>query len=387
MLVYRYRSSGLLSQKGLLYDEWYFASREELNDPIEMQSKFEFPGRSFETWNLISTKFWGNSNEAQIIATYFANLSPISYEQLIKDFEKHKQIILNKTFKHRTTTLKELLEFRKKLDTLESTLSLYSPGSGYSVSLSKNPSDMLMWSHYASSHQGYCIIYRPIDGYLHQCPKRTKASIKISGAHSAHIGHRFKINEVHYRNQLDAIDGFNLLPCHLTSYPHLPEPDRLQHHSNIQNQLLTKNKCWEYEKECRLLLPQPSKYISGESTYSGLQRLFHYDFNQVVGIIFGARMPEHEKTAIREIVNLKLTNRFVNLGADDKKIHVFDFLFQEVSICASSRTVNITDLELNSMGSTLPPESDHYRRQLKKWKEFKGITLESGTFIDEFIPL
>lgn len=387
MHIYRYRPNGLLSQKGLLYDEWYFASREELNDPIEMQSKFEFNGNSPEIWKLISTNFSKDANDAQIIATYLANLSPISYERLLQDFERHKQTIISITFKDKTTTIREILEFRKKLDTLESTLSLFSPGSGYSVSLSKNPSDMLMWSHYASSHQGYCIIYRPIDGHLHQCPNRTKQSLQVSSAHSAHIGHRFKINEVHYSDQLDAIDAFSLLPCHLTGYPHLPEPDRLQYHSNIQNQLLTKNKCWEYEKECRLLLPQPSKYISGESAYSNLQRLFYYDFGQIAGIIFGARMPEHEKKTIREIVNLKLKNRFANLGAHDKKTYVFDFLFQEVDICASSRTVNIRDLELHSMGSTLSPGSEYYVRQLKKWKELKGITIQSGTFMDEPIPL
>ncbi|MRU49993.1 DUF2971 domain-containing protein [Pseudomonas gessardii] len=107
-----------------------------------------------------------------------------------------------------------------------------------------------------------------------------------------------------------------------------PESTRLLHHSNIQRQLLTKNKCWEYEKECRLLLPQPTRFISGVSDYSSLQRLFHYDFSQVVGIIFGARMAESEKQKIRDIINAKLRKRFSKLGTSDKKTTFSIFFFK-----------------------------------------------------------
>lgn len=386
MHVYRYRSSGLLSQKGLLYDEWYFASREELNDPIEMQSKFEFSDNSAETWWRISMKLWKDVEQANVISTYLARLSPISYEHLLKNFDKHKQKILNIMFKDKSIAFSELVEFRKNLDDLESVLLLNSPRSGYTISLSKTHTDMLMWSHYASSHQGYCIIYRPIGGYLYQCPKRKKESLEVSPGHQSVVGCGFKINDIHYSDQLNAIDAFTLLPEYLTGYAPLPESNRLNFHSESQNQLLTKNKCWDYEQECRLLLPEPKKWISGVSNYSNLKRLFHYDFSQVAGIIFGARMTEHEKNTIRDIVNFKLTERFSNLGASGEKKYLFDFLFQEAEICTSSRAVKIKDLELNSMSSILNPGSEYYERQLKKWNEFQDMTIEAGTSTFDPIP-
>lgn len=386
MHVYRYRSSGLLSQKGLLYDEWYFASREELNDPIDMQSKFEFPNHSAEIWRQISLSFWKDDHQLSIISNYLSHLGPISYEHLLFCFEEHKQKIFHLIFKEKSTTMSEIIDFREKLDALHSLLSLHAPGSGYTISLSKSHTDMLMWSHYANSHQGYCIVYRPIDGYLYQCPDRKKDSLEVSQGHSSSIESKFKIEDIHYDNQLEAIDAFTLLPCHKTGYNFLPENTRMQYHSNIQRQLLTKNKCWEYEKECRLLLPQPTRYISGVSDYNSLQRLFYYDFNQVVGIIFGARMAESEKQTIRDIINAKLKKRFSDVGTSTKKQYVFDFLFQETDICRSSRAVKIKDLELNSMGSTLNPGTNYYDQQLEKWKKFVGITIESGTFTYDPIP-
>lgn len=386
MHVYRYRSSGLLSQKGLLYDEWYFASREELNDPIDMQSKFEFSDQSAEIWRQISLSFWDDDEQISIISTYLSDLGPISYEHLLFCFEEHKQKIFSLIFNDKSTTMSEIAAFREKLEALHSLLSLHAPGSGYTISLSKSHTDMLMWSHYANSHEGYCLVYRPIDGYLYQCPDRKKDLLDVSQGHSCSIEPKFKIEDIHYDDQLEAIDAFTLLPCQKTGYEFFPESTRLLHHSNIQRQLLTKNKCWEYEKECRLLLPQPTRFISGVSDYSSLQRLFHYDFSQVVGIIFGARMAESEKQKIRDIINAKLRKRFSNLGTYNKKNYVFDFLFQETDICSSSRAVKIRDLELNSMGSTLTPGTDYYERQLEKWKKFEGITIESGTFTYDPIP-
>ena len=386
MHVYRYRSPGLLSQKGLLYDEWYFASKDELNDPMDMQSKFEFPKSSNEIWHQIASRIWEDVAQVKIISEYFTELCPISYEQLLLNFEDHKKKIAWTTFKDKSITMKDIVSFREKLDKLHSLLSQYSPGSGYSVSLSKSHTDMVMWSHYASSHQGYCLIYRPIDGQLHQCPNRKKDSLIVSRGHNSTVGTSFKVQDILYEDQLNAIDAFTLLPSHYTAYEEFPETDRLHYHSTVQSQLLTKNKCWEYERECRLLLPQPKKWISGVSEYNSLQRLFHYNFGQVVGIIFGARMSENEKKTIREIVSYKLDKYYLNLGGSRDKTYAFDFLFQKADICTSSRAVKITDLELVHMGTTLKPGTEFYTRQLEKWKNFEGTTIEAGSFRSGPIP-
>ncbi|MCQ9048846.1 DUF2971 domain-containing protein [Vibrio parahaemolyticus] len=386
MYVYRYRSPGLLSQKGLIYDEWYFASREELNDPIDMQSKFEFPENSKSTWFRVIKSLWQNEVWSELAASYFNSICPISMEQLLEEYDQHSVKVVESIFKNCEINLADLQQIGELQKQLKALLSLYAPSAGYSVSLSTCNNEMLMWSHYAASHTGYCLIYRPIDGYLYQCSSRTKDSLSVSKGHTSLIGNKFKVQAIEYENQLEAIDAFCLLPSYNTGYKFETEEERLGFHAKIQSQLLTKNECWAYEQEARLLLPQPSKYISGESAFTNYQRLFHYDFSQVVGIIFGARMREHEKLAIKEIIDAKLEKRFRDLGGKPTKTHVFDFLYQQAEICSSSRVVRIIDQELISMGTHLKVGTEYYQRQLKAWKEFKGVTMEAGKYSYDAIP-
>ncbi|GAB6260351.1 DUF2971 domain-containing protein [Photobacterium sp. R1] len=386
MYVYRYRSPGLLSQKGLIYDEWYFASREELNDPIDMQSKFEFPANNKITWLRVINSLWQNKSWADVAANYFDSICPISYEKLIEEYESHSVKVVEGIFKSSKVSLSDLQRINESQKQFKAMLSLYAPSAGYSVSLSTCNDEMLMWSHYAASHSGYCLIYRPINGYLYQCPKRLKDSLSVSQGHTNLIGNKFRVEDIEYENEIEAIDAFSLLPAYHTGYKFETEEERMGFYAKTQNQLLTKSECWAYEKEARLLLPQPSNHISGESTYSNYQRLFHYDFNQVVGIIFGARMKEHEKLSIKEIINEKIQKRVRDLGESNTKTHVFDFLYQQAEICSSSRVVKIIDQELVSMGTPLKVGSEYYEIKLKEWKEFKGITVESGRYSYDAIP-
>jgi len=386
MYTYRYRPSNLLSQKGLLYDEWYFASREELNDPIDMQSKFEFGENSRDTWHRILSSTWENKENIELTAQYFADLSPISYEQLLQDLDTHALKLIKTIFKNKQFDHIEFESLSRSLSNLRGLLELYEPSSGYSVSLSKTNNEMLMWSHYAASHTGFCLIYRPIDGYLHQCPLRKKDSLQVSESHTSVIGNKFKVEDIHYENQLNPIDALKLLPTSKTGFEFNSEDDRLEHHSHIRKQILTKNTCWEYEKECRLILPQPSKWISGHSQYNSYQRLFYYDFSQVTGIIFGARMSASDEETLKTIINAKLRTRYSNIGTSDEKKYIFDFVFQKAQICTSSRNLKIIDLELNSMGSTITPGSNYYNLRLEKWRNHEGMSIQSGQFGYDPIP-
>lgn len=386
MYVYRYRSPGLLSQKELIYDEWYFASREELNDPIDMQSKFEFPANSKNIWLRVIKSLWRNETWAEIAANYFDSICPISVEQLLEEYDKYFEKVVERIFKGCEVSLFDLQKIEELKKQLKAMLSLHEPSAGYSVSLSKCNNEMLMWSHYAARHSGYCLIYRPIDGYLNQCPDRTKDTLLVSEGHASTVGNRFKLNKIEYANQLEAIDAFCLLPVCDTEYKFETDEDRINFHTKVKDQLLTKNECWSSEQEVRLLLPQPSKFVSGESSFTNFQRLFYYDFSQVVGIIFGARMAEQEKLAIKEVINAKLKKRFQDLESGSTKEYVFDFLYQQAEICSSTRDVKIIDQELISMGEELRNDTAYYQKQLKAWKEFKGRTFESGRYAYGAIP-
>jgi hypothetical protein len=386
MHIYRYRSAGLLSQKGLLYDEIYFASKDELNDPIEMQSKFEFPDKSDEIWTQLLNQLWENAEYVSYAVGYFSSISPISYESLLNDFQNHKRFIIGLVMKETQMMVSDFDHLNHLLDQLHSFFLLYEPSSGYSVSFSKTNNEMLMWSHYSSSHTGYCLIFRPVNGVLNQCPVRLKDNLHVSKGHSSSIPKGIKVESIHYDNNMREMDAFRLFPSIYTNYSFDSESDRLKHHSDVSTQLLTKNECWDYEQECRLLLPQPGKWISGQSSYTPYQRLFYYDFRQVIGIIFGARMPQEQKEDIKEIINSKLAKRYSNIGSNPEKDYIFDFLFQEAEICPSSRQIIIVDLDLVSMGTKLDVDSEYYNRQLEKWKRAEGVVMESGSYRNESIP-
>ena len=386
MHIFRYRPSNLLSQKGLLYDEWYFASRDELNDPIDMQSQFEFGENSRDTWYRIFSSTLQKKEHVSLATQYFADLSPISYEQLLQDLDTHTLNLINIIFKSQNFNNAEFDNFNRSINSVRGLLELYEPSPGYSVSLSKTNNEMLMWSHYAGSHTGFCLIYRPIDGYLHQCPQRAKESLEVSEGHTSVIGKKFKVENIHYENKINPIDALRLLPTSKTGFDFDNEEERLEHHTHIRKQILTKNTCWEYEAECRLILPQPSKWISGHSTYNSYQRLFYYDFSQVTGIIFGARMSPGDEEILKTIINAKLKTRYSNIGKSTEKKYIFDFVFQKARICTSSRDLKIVDLELNSMGATISPGNNYYNTRMEMWRNYEGMSIESGQFGYDQIP-
>ena len=96
-------------------------------------------------------------------------------------------------------------------------------------------------------------------------------------------------------------------------------------------------------------------------------------------------MKYYYKSALKELLNEKLQKR-ARYYDEGKKTYIFDFLYQQAEICSSSRGVKVIEQELISMGSLLETGSKYQDRQLKNWKEFKGITRELGKFSYDDIP-
>tara|TARA_R110000787_G_C13428382_1_gene445411 strand:+ start:443 stop:1474 length:1032 start_codon:yes stop_codon:yes gene_type:complete len=119
-------------------------------------------------------------------------------------------------------------------------------------SLSKNCFDELLWAHYASSHEGFCIEYE-LDTlvYFGQSDHHTFDVKYIDHPPSLHINDILKINE-----------KINF----------------------IQKLIGIKSKRWAYEKEIRVI-----------TSVSGIQ---HYDYRAVKAIYFGLLMPEERKREV-----------------------------------------------------------------------------------------
>lgn len=121
--------------------------------------------------------------------------------------------------------------------------------------------NQLMWSHYADSHKGICIRYK-FD-------------------HNVNSGEG-NLLEFSNWSDVDYIENIEIKG---------PQP------LEIRSLLATKNKCWEYENEVRLIHFDPEchdnfKQISLKESESRIEAIF-----------FGCRCSEEDKTTIRRLFN------------------------------------------------------------------------------------
>lgn len=114
-------------------------------------------------------------------------------------------------------------------------------------SFSAKPDHLLMWSHYANHHRGFCIEY--------DCREGTKL--------------RKFACQVKYEDSMPKVIRSDLAPTTETN-------DALW---------LTKARCWSYEEEWRII-----EYEGGNMSYFAL--------STIVSVIFGERMPESDRSMI-----------------------------------------------------------------------------------------
>ena len=116
-------------------------------------------------------------------------------------------------------------------------------------SFSSLPDHLLMWSHYASHHQGFCVEY--------DCREGTNL--------------RKMARPVQYMDSVPSLSAADFAPPNNSSA--------------IDAMWLTKAKCWSYEEEWRIINMERGN------------NLFQMP-SKVESIIFGARMPESDRLMI-----------------------------------------------------------------------------------------
>jgi hypothetical protein len=119
--------------------------------------------------------------------------------------------------------------------------------------------DLLSWSHYAAGHRGFCLEFDTATDPLFQ-----------------------KVMQVRYEDALPTLS--------VDMY-------KSGDYSQGLDLLLTKTKCWEYEKEWRVL-------------HANAELLFGYERSSLTGVYFGAKMAEEQMHMIA-----------VLLGKTDTKLY------------------------------------------------------------------
>lgn len=370
MFYYRYRSGSELSVKELIYDELYFASREECNDPYE--------GKTFATFSA-DKDLWNNLiNEAlkaynikpldslkERIVQYFLSKSPMPIENILKIPENEFVDIGARTFEQHILP--------SMLEAIQNYVMWYSPEERYFASFSKTNDNFLLWSHYANNHKGFCLIYQAIDGKLKQNPnwKRKQTATLPLPRLTFVVPDAFEIQDVEYVSTPKSSDGFMCFPASVAGDKHTPEEVEMAQAERAKN-YLQKHSVWDYEQEARVVLSSGVQWLAGRKlTLPAHQRLFHIDSTQLVGIILGSQMPDVQRQRIREIITEKVERWYIPTSGH--RI-ISNFVLFEETLSETNREVIIEPKEIYTGTSVVTKKQPNFTQLYDEWQ--KGYAIE-----------
>lgn len=382
MFYYRYRSGSELAIKELIYDELYFASREECNDPYEGKT-FAIFSANKELWkNLINASLEAHKMEfgqslkrieqslKEKVVEYFLSKSPMPMENILKISRDEFINIGARSFEQRILPL--------MLDAIQDYVMWYSPEERYFASFSKTNDNFLLWSHYANNHKGFCLVYRPIDGKIKQNPswKRTQtATLPLPrltfGAHDA-----FEIQDVEYVATPKSSDGFMCFPTSVAGDNHSPEEIEAARAERVKN-YFQKHSVWDYEQEARVVLSSGVQWFAGKKlTLPAHQRLFHIDSTQLVGIILGSQMPANQRQRIKEIIAEKVERW--SIPTTDHRI-ISNFVLFEETLSETNREVIIEPKEIYTGTSVITSKQPNFAHLYDEWQNGWAIETKGNS--------
>ncbi|WP_405418392.1 DUF2971 domain-containing protein [Marinobacter flavimaris] len=378
MLYYRYRPSGELALKELLYDEIFLASATECNDPYDGMA-FLSLGPDYEKWYRLIQLAWdgldlpGKDELAATLTDHITTKCPISYtDALAFDFEQ--RIV---------ESARQFLPFAPILaQRIRSLLDLYKPRPPYFASFSLNRDHPLMWSHYASMHQGHCLIFRDLDGKLRQCPRRMRSTIRRSAKQglapnmSYGVPQEFPFQEISYADNTESLDGFTFLP-QTVSLLKLSEPERLELNKTQSRHLLTKHEAWNYEDEVRVSFSPGTSWLFGEHLeLTPLERLIHFQPTQLVGIVMGARMTQSNRARIREICKARMDRIMKDIGKQGVEEPLFNFAIFQASLLSDRRDLEIKPVEILTGSGSLSPDDERFSELVEQWQRGSALVFD-----------
>jgi hypothetical protein len=136
------------------------------------------------------------------------------------------------------------------------------------LSLSEDPKNTSMWSHYSDEHRGICIGYDP----KLICPN---LSNKLQDS----------LKKVSYKKECEIIRNAYLLYAKLGM-----GSERGAYSELFKDMLSTKSNDWSYEKEWRFLVPDQGG------------KLVNLEIDAITSITFGLRTSEHTKLSVSHIL-------------------------------------------------------------------------------------
>lgn len=375
MFYYRYRPYSEISIKELLYNEIYFASPDECNDPFDSKTFYEFSADK-EMWSNVIT-FSVKMTNAVIPTQLLPKLTEHICKKCPLTFDEADKTNLLDDFPANNPNEKALINFIGLR--VQDIFNVYRPATRYFVSFSKVNSEPLMWSHYADKHKGFCLVFRAINGALNQSPRQKKHSVHrttkngLAPNMSYGIPDSFPFTKIEYKAEVKPLNAFLHLPVGVTGEK--VENEAKQIREEQESHYRQKSKSWEYEAEYRLMLQPPLPWLFGEHfDYTKQERLFHYQPSQLAGIIYGARMETSDKNRIKELLKERNEWRFY---LDNEKVIEFSFVEYDAVLSPNQREVVIKPTGMLSYKIILPtdPDFDRLYKEMPDgwgWERYKN---------------
>lgn len=233
-IIYKYRTNNKYALNILTKGELWFAEPNTFNDPFDCKMEYEI------------------NNERQLLEKICIRYGKPKLTSNLSDEKLHE--ILLEAINNEKTPLRVL-------------------------SLSEDELNILMWSHYANNHKGFCI------GFM---------------THKYENINCIKIEEGQIRYKNDVGNGKDLLPLIPVYYSdNMPKERDLTLSSDdlksIENFVTWKSSLWSYEKEQRILLW--NDVLLKQNAPIKINK------SEIVEIILGVRMPKILKDNIINIAS------------------------------------------------------------------------------------
>jgi hypothetical protein len=327
--LFRYRPLSEFLFKELYYQEIYFASYQELNDPLDMSARVEFTAQEeskieYLIWMLFKTTLSlsesnlseaERENNSRLIAfnknEELRNVFKKSlFNQLAKLKSNHSfididllELAVSKSIEECSINFKiNLSSFRSEIKRL----SIKFLENSYAACFSETNSDFLMWSHYASKHSGVCLEF--------SLENERMFPYKLTGRRKLDKGEYLQrisnwqieatifwegLSKVDYRDEQAHINFFEFAPVfdneHDCDLIGLTKSWTHAFAHELKSVFSTKTRPWSYENEWRAI------EINFSDKQEPEERIKHYPIEALSSIYFGMRTPEFVKKRIFKI--------------------------------------------------------------------------------------
>ena len=371
--------------KELMYNEMYFSSVSECNDPYEGKLFAEF-GKNRDHWKQLikmasisshvhSSSITVSSSLIERLVDCCVELSPIDVTKFksLNYSNFHIKVYIDEIMPN--NQLVDIPPLYEAIDRIKHYVEIHMPAEEYFVSFSRRRDDILMWSHYANNHRGYCLIFRPVGNKIMQDKRWMKKEFTFDTPQS-HISddeitfivpEGFKLDDIKYTNeQIPPINAFALFP-HVINPEHLKE--EVNHATNVAySSYLRKHHAWSYEEETRLLLFKgvPQYMANRTIPLSSHQRLFHYDPSHLVGIILGAKMPSEQRAQIQEIVKQKVDMLKSEPRGNSQPS---DFVIFKARLSTDTIKIDMEPVEVYTSRGIFNKGQNDFERLFDNWKK------------------